>query len=365
MHRIIVTYLFCVCATLMFAQQTLYLPYDATKVSDEQKSENPVYLAYPPAVADEVPVAQCKMKGLGPFSVSADHKVIFSQGNLQYQASTDTWRFAQHQWDFVGDDLRGNVYEDGNKSDNSKISPTYSGWIDLFGWGTSGWNSGANEYQPYSVSMQTEDYYPGGNYENNLSGLFMAADWCVYNKIGSFPRGMWRTLSRDEWFYIFRGRENADKLFALGSVNGVSGIILLPDDWVKPDDVSFVASTTAGLDWNMYNDNFFNSRGNNYSHNIYTEQQWQRMEAAGAVFLPAAGFRSGTVVSLAGIQNYYWSVSHFGLKSAYFLYSSSILLVPHSCHRPRRVKENTLHIFARSYDETIFGFHIMSAFSLR
>ena len=51
------------------------------------------------------------------FSVSATKKVRFSPGNLQYQASTKTWRFAEHQYDYIGDA-------------NRNISPTYSGWID-------------------------------------------------------------------------------------------------------------------------------------------------------------------------------------------------------------------------------------------
>lgn len=59
----------------------------------------------------------------GLFSVSATQQVYFSQGNLQYQASTTTWRFAEHQYDYVG-------------ADNENISSTYSGWIDLFGFGT-------------------------------------------------------------------------------------------------------------------------------------------------------------------------------------------------------------------------------------
>ena len=33
----------------------------------------------------------------GVFSVASNKKVYFSQGNLQYQASTRTWRFAEHQ----------------------------------------------------------------------------------------------------------------------------------------------------------------------------------------------------------------------------------------------------------------------------
>ena len=54
------------------------------------------------------------------FSVSADKKVYFSKGNLQYQASTGTWRFAENQYDIIGED-------------NANISSTYSGWIDSSG----------------------------------------------------------------------------------------------------------------------------------------------------------------------------------------------------------------------------------------
>ena len=59
----------------------------------------------------------------GLFSVSVSKQVHFSQGNLQYQASSNTWRFAEHQHDCIGDA-------------NENMSPNYSGWIDLFVWGT-------------------------------------------------------------------------------------------------------------------------------------------------------------------------------------------------------------------------------------
>ena len=56
----------------------------------------------------------------GLFSVSPSKQVYFSQGNLQYQASTNTWRFAEHQYDYVGGIVNtsveyGNVYYDGIK----------------------------------------------------------------------------------------------------------------------------------------------------------------------------------------------------------------------------------------------------------
>ena len=44
----------------------------------------------------------------GSFSVSGEKKVCFSQGNLQYQGSTGTWRFATHQYDFIGN-AAGNI----------------------------------------------------------------------------------------------------------------------------------------------------------------------------------------------------------------------------------------------------------------
>ena len=107
----------------------------------------------------------------GLFSISETKQVWFSQGNLQYQASTDIWRFAEHQWDFVGGthyingQVYGNVYENGIKCDNSLISSTYSGWIDLFGWGTSGYNDANDsnnvEFKPWSTNVYTENNYFG------------------------------------------------------------------------------------------------------------------------------------------------------------------------------------------------------------
>ena len=71
------------------------------------------------------------------FSVSDEQQIYFSRGNLQYQASTSTWRFAEHQYDIIGED-------------NVNRSSTYSGWIDLFAWGTSGYG----EKEPYDFDIQ-------------------------------------------------------------------------------------------------------------------------------------------------------------------------------------------------------------------
>lgn len=220
----------------------------------------------------------------GEFSVSAKKKVHFSQGNLQYQASTQTWRFAENQYDMIG-------------SANSNISASYSGWIDWFGWGT-----GNN---PTNTSKSNSDY-----------STFV--DWGV-NAIsnGGNEANLWYTLSKDEWVYLFNIRTNAASLFGLGSVNGINGIIILPDSWVTPDGASFTPSTTQGLV--DQGGNYYNSNGDNFSHNTYTAEQWSVMESAGAVFLPAAGHRDSMGASDVGSDGYYWSSTPKDQNDVYFL----------------------------------------------
>ena len=227
----------------------------------------------------------------GEFSVSATKKVYFSQGNLQYQASTSIWRFAENQYDVIG-------------RDNTNISSTYSGWIDLFGWGTSGWNSGASAYQPYSTSKNASDYYPGGDYHNNLTGGYANADWGVYNKIsnGGNQAGQWRTLTKEEWEYLIYTRADASSKEGYATVNNVGGLVLLPDDWTLPTGVTFTSETYGS-----------------FAQNTYSASDWSKMEANGAVFLPAAGIRNGTGVSGVGSDGDYWSSSAGGSGFARYL----------------------------------------------
>ena len=65
------------------------------------------------------------INGLFTINENGD-QVYFSKGNLQYQASTRTWRFAELQWDYVGNDSCGTVYENGVKCDNALATPQYS-----------------------------------------------------------------------------------------------------------------------------------------------------------------------------------------------------------------------------------------------
>lgn len=203
----------------------------------------------------------------GLFSVSATQQVYFSQGNLQYQASTTTWRFAEHQYDYVG-------------ADNENISSTYSGWIDLFGFGT-----GSNP--TLSTTTANPDY-----------STFV--DWGT-NAIdnGGNQSSLWRTLDVDEWSYLFYTRTDASLKYGTGNVGGLGGLIILPDSWTTPDGCSFTPGfTTYGTDAD-------------WSRNSYNSAQWDRMEAAGAVFLPAAGSRDQYGDYHSG-RGCYWSSTYYG-----------------------------------------------------
>ena len=256
-------------------------------------------------------VANFKLAGIvsySAFSVREGYQVLFSQGNLQYQGSTNTWQFAENQYDYVG-------------SDNSNISSTNSGWIDLFGWGTSGYNHGANCYQPWSTSTTYSDYYAYDINNYNLNDSTGKADW-GYNAIsngGDTENSGWRTLTKAEWVYLFntRGGENQIR-YAKACVNNVNGVILLPDDW---------SADYYSLD----NANIANA---NYSANQIDSTQWNTLEQHGAVFLPAAGFRSGTSVYNFGSFGFYWSASYNGSSSAWYVgVGDGILSAAHDGNR--------------------------------
>ena len=222
----------------------------------------------------------------GLFSVSPTKKVYFSQGNLQYQASTNTWRLPENQWNqvggqYAGGDECGNVYVEGVKCDNMLVSAAYSGWIDLFCWGTSGWDCGNVYFHPYDKDGEGEEYGPVGY--NTLTGEFANSDWGVFNSIinGGNQSGLWRTMTVSEWYYVMNGRNQAYEKFSMANVNGVHGCVLLPDDWDCPLGLSFVPQS---FDWTT---------------NVYSEQQWVQMENKGAVFLPASGSRNSV-----GLLNY-------------------------------------------------------------
>lgn len=230
------------------------------------------------------------------FSVSPSLQVYFSQGNLQYKASTQTWRFAENQWDYVGGTTYqgqgcGTVYENGVQCDNTQISQSYSGWIDLFGWGT-----GNDPTKTNLIYENYNEFYEWG--DNPISN-------------GGNVAGLWRTLTKDEWNYVFYTRQAStvngtpNARFMKAIVNNVKGVILFPDSYSHPSDVHPYPENI-----NKDEVDFLIS---------YSSSDWHSMQENGCVFLPVTGLRQGLAFG-SFEEGRFWSstsngdVNRFGLR---------------------------------------------------
>ena len=67
---------------------------------------------------------------------------------------------------------------------------------------------------------------------------------------------------------------------------------------------------------------------NDWNSNTYTAEQWAAMEAAGAVFLPCAGQRNGTLTELVNVYPFYWLGSKLSANEAYGLSYTNRLAIP-------------------------------------
>ena len=232
----------------------------------------------------------------GVFTAGSGKKIRFSQGNLQYQASTNTWRFAESQLDFIG-------------NANANISENYGGWIDLFAWGTSGFNHGAVCYQPWTIG-DNSDYYAYGSYNYGLFDQNGQADW-GYNAIsnGGNQTGLWRTFTNGDLGELFEYRETPSGIrFAMACVGDANGVLLFPDDWI------------ASL-YTINEPNRFET--GEFAVNAISASDWNSiLEPAGVVFLPAAGMRSGTEVVYPNGAGSYWSSSNYNS------YAYCLLFIP-------------------------------------
>lgn len=278
----------------------------------------------------------------GKFTVNEFGKqVYFSKGNLQYQPSTKTWRFAEKQYDMcvTADDYGTHYYYrlgfepwieiteeeyltfvannsgeislyDGEVTKRvfanvkSHYTPSYSGWIDMFAWGTSGFDHGATCYQPWCYEdVDDKSYWAYGQRTCNLYDNVGYADW-GYNAISNGGNRMnyWRTLTKEEWEYVINTRNTLMGFrYAKAQLNGISGLILFPDDW----------------DNSVYTPNHANLAKASFDSNIISVSNWTTLEKHGAVFLPAVGSRRITLyvwsslgISDIGEYGEYWSSSY-------------------------------------------------------
>lgn len=242
----------------------------------------------------------------GLFSVASGTQVYFSKGNLQYRATQNgvagdlthkvssnggatityangEFRFAEEQYGIIGNAVGNTTMGDANR----RVATV---WIDLFGYGTSGYSNSAPPYTELSSQVYTTSNINGTNF-----------DWGVYNAIsnGGDTPNQWRTLTNSEWNYLiklrlFNGKGNDEvwnKGWARATVEGVHGLIILPDVWTSTYPTNRGSSST-------------------WANNVYSSSStptWKEMEALGAVFLPAAGWHSAQKVSGVGTNGEYSS----------------------------------------------------------
>ena len=219
-----------------------------------------------------------KMAQLHPFTVSSGKKVLFAPSNLQatYKDSKWNWHFAANQWDYIGGNTGASEPQTGNNFITGNGTMSANGTVDLFGWSTS------------ATTFGIHNSTTGSTY----SGDFV--DWGTNIGTG------WRTLSQAEWEYLFSNHTKG-----WSTVAGKGGYV------IRPDGVSTAIEAS------------------------YSASDWATQEAAGSVFLPAAGDRSGTNVVNIGEENigyhgFYWSSTT--ANGAYHVHFNSSTLYTSADH---------------------------------
>ncbi len=233
-----------------------------------------------PAAPDAQYAVKKSNGDLSQFTVNANgKKVYFSKANLRFVGfnnNTGSWSFHENQVDASYAPDYG---------DNNIDIPSGESTNDRFAWGL------------YGNHGMYEDDWPA--ITTNLSKAD-GNDWgCAFSETSS-EGDNWRTLTIDEWNYLFNGRSQQKRFLKVTLrlsdselPNAVQGILLFPDDYVEP----------AGLTKTFtYNSNTSASTGSGYvvadadrfiDAPVYTDptSNSYKMLAAGAVFLPAAGYR--------------------------------------------------------------------------
>ena len=213
---------------------------------------------------------------VGPavFYVASNSTVQFSSGNLYYDGNN---------WGFESTPKYGEV--------------VINGYVNLFNYAATGTGSGIDIYDKVTnkfIDLSVNDGSDWGYCANQA-------------KLGGYEN--WHTPTFEEWRYLFNTRPNALSLLGVGQVEGIHGLILLPDNWAPSASEGF----TTGF-------------SGSWESNSYTTEQWNIMSNKGAVFLPAAGERglNNTFYSNNGNLGEYWSSKmnrrmYFGREGVYGL----------------------------------------------
>lgn len=278
--------------------QTIYAALAKTGTSEEQGlflyQKNKSYFLFKSRARNEGMLFNviCQMSDKFVFTVKNGPEnpvktIIFSPGNLYFDGTN--WGFERYQYDFRTYEGKGSCIN----GEYSKNSGTPTGNWGLFGWvgNSSDVFTKAPEIYGVATSETNSDY-------GTVAGENLKADWGTTID----AKGTWRILTNPEWTYLFNSRIDALEKCGFATVNGVPGLILLPDvTFFDPAE-----NTSAKAREKKFLPGYFNV---GWDSNIYSADGWAAMEVEGAVFLPAAGTRAGSTVSSIGDLGFYWTSS--------------------------------------------------------
>ena len=251
---------------------------------------------------------------------SIGKKVVFAPGNLQAilmtlpsgdstsvatknnpYGSADTWQFAEHQYDALGNSI-GNRF--GKGKDDSNSGAAVGAPVDSYAWiGASATHDyekqPAHKYGliwPSSTSAKS-DTDPTNLYHGVSVGTghpeYLKNSWVeIFNGI-TYPANTWRLPSKGgggvtEWQRLVLAREqeyvSAKATIQDGETIIARGLIVFPDTYVQPYGIDVVFSNCGK--------NEVKNSTVKYEDNVITPDDWVLLEnVGGCVFLPVTNSR--------------------------------------------------------------------------
>ena len=233
----------------------------------------------------------------GQFTVDASgKKVSFAKGNLWYgkvgDAAAATFNFEDDQYGF-----------------STTISGSYTYWnadhISYFQWAST--TEKTIDYTLSKLSTETSLFTNAADNPSKPNSEFTV----------SGITGFWRTLSQAEWEYLLNTRSGTgnERYFKGRLDNGdntyINGVFLIPDNFTWPTSVTKATGiNTSTLDYT--------------TNNTYSMADFEKLEEAGIVFLPVAGYISSTGrgknPSISTTSGIYWTANQKANTTAYRIY---------------------------------------------
>ncbi len=197
-----------------------------------------------------------------PFYVDPNNYVYFSPANLFTSDGGSSFEF---------NDYQGQI-----RHDSSNWSSDIPNERDLLMW------TEVATRDFIAEEDTTMLYYPN---INKPSDSFWSINWNTPRTF-SIDNKTWHMLSYEQWVYLVEHNGGCAK----ATVNGVPGLVLLPNGFTNPDGITVVTG------------------GNKpYTTNVFVGDIWKELEQCGVVFLPEAGNKNASGKN-AG-NGHYWSRS--------------------------------------------------------